>query len=172
MTIVSFAADAHSSLPLHTDLPLLSLLNQFSSSSVKSIYCCILKMLDCMSDPKLKQLQYESDTWKRLLGFMMDENVHLKNRLSEILMDGFDRHLLAEAENFLNRFIKEDDMVGLIRHDVGELDKLLVREIFENGQLRKEVINKIRKLRNNIKIAEQQFRKLKTDFNGYLSVNI
>ena len=58
-----------------------------------------------MPDQRLKQLQYESDTWKRLLGIIMDENIQLKNRLSEVLRDRFDKNLLVEVEVFQNYFI-------------------------------------------------------------------
>jgi hypothetical protein len=122
-----------------------------------------------MFELNLKQLQYESDTWKRLLEFMMEENVYLKNRLSEILMDNFAESLLADAENFLNRFIKEDDIIALLRHEVAELDKLLTRDVAKDGLQKKETLKKTGRLRNNISVAEQQFKKLKIDFNTYVS---
>lgn len=125
-----------------------------------------------MPELKLKQLQYEADTWKRLLGFMIDENIHLKNRLSEILKDGFDNNLLDEVESFQSRFVNEDQMIGLLRNEVAELDKLLVREAFEDGSIIKQVDKKLKKLRDNIQNAEKQFGKLKSEFNSYLSENI
>ena len=127
---------------------------------------------DYMPELKIKQLQYESNTWKRLLGFMMDENVHLKNRVSEVLKNGFDKGLLEEVESFHSRFIKEDDLIGLLRNEVAEMDKLLVREIFEDGQLVKEIDTKLKKLHKNIITAERQLNELKLEFNNYLSENI
>ena len=117
----------------------------------------------------LKQCEYESDTWKRLLGFMIDENIHLKNRLIEILKSIPDKNLLEEMENFHSRFIKEDDLISLLRNDIAELDRLLIREVFEDGKIFYEIIWKLNELRNNIIIAEMQFGKLKLDFNNYLS---
>jgi regulator of replication initiation timing len=125
-----------------------------------------------MPELKLKQLQYESDSWKRLLGFIVDENIHLKNRLSEVLKDKFDNNLLEEVEGFQSSFIKEDELIGLLRNDVAELDKLLVREIFEDGKIANEIDKKLNRLRNNITIAEKQFGKLKVEFNSYLSENV
>ena len=125
-----------------------------------------------MPELKLKQLQYESDTWKRLLGFMMDENIHLKNRLSEVLKDNFDKNLLEGVEGFQNNFIKEDELIGLLRNDVAGLDKLLEREIFEEGKIVNEIDRRLKNLRNNIVYAEKQFGKLKLEFNNYLSENI
>jgi regulator of replication initiation timing len=125
-----------------------------------------------MPELKLKQLKYEADTWKRLLGFMMEENIHLKNRVSQILKDRFDENLLEEVEVFQSSFIKEDEMIGLLRNDVAELDKLLQKEVFEDGIIIKNIESKLKKLRHNIKNAEKQFGKLKMDFNNYLSENI
>jgi regulator of replication initiation timing len=125
-----------------------------------------------MPELKLKQLQYETDTWKRLLGFMMEENIHLKNRLSEVLKDKFDKNLLERVEGFQSNFIREDEMISLLRNDVAELDKLLVREIFEDGTIIKKVDSKLKHLRNNIKNAEKEFSRLKLEFNNYLSENI
>ena len=125
-----------------------------------------------MPELKLKQLQYESDTWKRLLGFMRDENIHLKNRLSEILKNGFNKNLLEELENFNSRFLKEDELIGLIRHDMAELDKLLLRNAFENGKIIEEIGRKLKIIRNNIELAERQFTKVQLEFNNYLSENI
>jgi glutaredoxin 2 len=125
-----------------------------------------------MSKPNLKQFQDESDTWKRLLCLLMDENVRLKYRLAEVLKDKFDKHLLDEVEIFQSRFIKNDGLIGLLRNDVVELDKLLVRERFEDGEIKKKVGTQLSKLRNNIETAEIQFNKLKSEFNSYLLENL
>lgn len=125
-----------------------------------------------MPEQKLKQLQYESDTWKRLLAFLKDENVYLKNRLSEILKNGFETNLLDEIELFQTRFIKEDEMISSLQTDISELDKLLVREIFEDGRIMKKVKKRIKQLKAEMKTAETQFRKMKQEFINYLSENI
>ena len=77
---------------------------------------------------KINQLQVEVNTWKRLLNFFRDENVYLKNRLSEILKNGFDRKLLEEFENFQTKFINQDEVISFLRNDIADLDKLLLNE--------------------------------------------
>ena len=125
-----------------------------------------------MSYMKLRQLQYESDTWKRLLGFMREENILLKNRLSEILKDRFDKNLLEEVEAFQSDFIKKDELLVLLRNDVAELDKLLVKDKVGDQKTMKDIYDKLAKLRNNIINAEMQFGNLKLAFNNYLAENI
>ena len=116
-----------------------------------------------------RQLEYENDTWKRLLSFMIEESIHLKTRLIEILNSTSDKNLLGEMENFHSRFIKQDDLINLLRNDVAELDKLLIRETFEDGKISDEIGRKLNRLRNNITNAELQFSQLKFEFNNYLS---
>ncbi len=125
-----------------------------------------------MSEMKLKQLQYETESWKRELGFMTDENIHLKNRLSDMLKNNFDNNWLEEVEIFHAQFLQEDEKIGSLRNELTELEKLLVREIFEDGMIIRKVDSKIRKLRNNIKNEEEHFTRLKQDFNNYLTENI
>jgi len=127
---------------------------------------------DDMPGLKLKQLQYESETWKRLLGFTMDENIHLKNRLSEVLKENFDNNLLDDIEIFQTRFIKTDEMIMLLRNDIGEFDNLLNREIFEDGAIMKQVSKDLKRIRKNIKTTEVELVRLKSEFNSYLSENI
>lgn len=117
---------------------------------------------------KLKQLQHESDTWKRVLGFMTDENIHLKNRLSEILQGHVDKDLLLEAEAFQNSFVREDDLIRFLLNDIVAFDKLLAKEVSKDGVIRSEMKKKLKSIRTNIGIAEKQFNKLKLDFNSYL----
>jgi hypothetical protein len=125
-----------------------------------------------MSDIKLTQLRYESETWKRLLEFMMDENIQLKYRLSDVLKNNFDKQFLEQLENFQSSFVKEDNLISVLRNDVAELDKLLSWEVVEDVKLMKELDKKMKLTRNNITNAETQFSQLKSAFISYLSENM
>ena len=125
-----------------------------------------------MEQAKINQLQSEINTWKRLLNFFRDENVCLKNRLSDILKNGFNRKLLEEFENFQTRFIKQDEVISLLRNDTAELDKLLSNEksgvIISDSRIDK----KLDHLRNNITNSEEQFFQLQLNFNTYILANM
>lgn len=127
--------------------------------------------LDDTPDFKLRQLQYEIDTWKRLLGFMMEENIHLKIRLSEVLKNKFDNNLLEEVEDFYNKIINEDDLFVLLRNEINELDKLLENIIFKEDDILIKANRKFKQFRNDINATEKQFGKLKMNFNNYLLEN-
>ncbi|MGF2412109.1 hypothetical protein [Ferruginibacter sp.] len=124
--------------------------------------------VDEMPQPKLKQAVFETGALKRSLVFIREENMHLKNRVSEILQNGFDKKMLNKMEIFQNRFIMEDELVSLLRNDVAEIDRLLINE----GKAIAEINKKLRKLSCNIEVAESHFGKLKLEFNNFLSENI
>lgn len=124
-----------------------------------------------MRELNIKQIAYESDGWKRLLGFLIEENIHMKNRLSEVLKNGFHNNSMEELELFQNNFIEEDEVFGTLKREVDELDKLLVREIVEDGKFEKKTEKRIKKLRNKINTVHTKFDKIKLNFNTYLSEN-
>ncbi len=122
-----------------------------------------------MPDFKLMQLRYESETWKRSLEFMMNENVQFKYRLSDVLKNNVDKRRLNQLEEFQTSFIKEDDLINVLRNDVAELEKSLVCATFEDDQLMKQVELKMKTIRNDIHNAEKMFGKLKSAFIVYLT---
>jgi hypothetical protein len=117
---------------------------------------------------KLKDVQYETDTWKRRLGFMIEENIHFKNTISDILKENFNKNLLNLLEEFHNRFLKADDWFSFLRNDIAELDELLVREIYEDGKVAKEIQFKLKKIRQDLLTIQQKFDLLKQDFTDFL----
>ncbi|MCW3091981.1 MAG: hypothetical protein JWP81_3050 [Ferruginibacter sp.] len=128
-------------------------------------------MTNYIPELKLKQLRYEIDTWKRLLAFMMEENVHLKNRISEILKDKFDKNWLEKVEYFQSSFITQDQLIGILRNDVAIVEKLLMLEQYEDDRIISQIGARLKKIRGNIIAAERQFGILKMEFNSYLLEN-
>lgn len=125
---------------------------------------------------KFRQYRHESETWKRYLQFIQQENNHLKNRLSQVLQHDTDEQFLERAEYFQSKFIAEDDMVNMLRQDIHELDHLLSKELHEDGHesgsFLKEVQKKLKKMQKDMEIVERQFGKLKSDFNLYLTESL
>ncbi len=121
---------------------------------------------------KFLQYRHETDTWKRYLHFIQQENNHLKNRLSQVLQHDTDEQFLERAEYFQNKFVAEDDTVNMLRQDIQELDHLLAKETHEDGSMLKELQKKLKKMQKDMEIVERQFSKLKTDFNYYLAESL
>lgn len=121
---------------------------------------------------KIRQLEYESNGWKRTLVFLTDENIHLKNRLSEILQEKSGKDLLINAENFQTSFLRQDALIGLLKNDISQFDKLLISELLADEIFEASVELFCQNIRIKINSLKKQFDQIKTEFNEYLLENI
>lgn len=121
-----------------------------------------------MSATGIRQFQYESESWKRTLAFMTDEMIHLKNRLSEVLRGKIDATRLITAENFQTCFITQDDLIALLKSDIADFDKLLVKEIYLDGAIIAHVKMKLKNIGMRMRTAEDRFNDMKMAFNNQL----
>ena len=117
--------------------------------------------------PRFRQLELESESWKRLLSFLSDENVRLKTRFALALKNYNDKRFLNKLEQFNDSFISQDELIKLMRKEVAGIDEIISRQnIIEQEQfqlLEKKVAN----LRNNIQVAEEQFADLRRQFDQF-----
>lgn len=125
-----------------------------------------------MSTVQVKQLQSESDAWKRTLGFLREENVFLKQRLTEVLKHSSESRFLEALESFQTQFIREDERITLLRNDIADLDRLLYRDVYEDGAIATQVQQRMQELRVNMRITEQEFSRLKAEFHLYLEAGL
>jgi hypothetical protein len=117
---------------------------------------------------KLKQAFFEIRSIKRSVEFMMEENVYLKNRVSEILSNGFDKKMLGVLEDFQNNFVSEDQLIGLLRNELSQIEELIHREVMADDRAFTELCDKLKRLCKSVTMAESEFIKLKSSFNESL----
>jgi hypothetical protein len=119
---------------------------------------------------KVGQFVKESDEWKRTLTLLLQENSFLKLHLADILNGKeFSPDFLETVELYQSRFIQKDEIINLLRHEVAELDTMLKQEVYEDGKILNEAVQKLRHLHTQIKFLETEFNKLKFQFSKYLS---
>lgn len=126
-----------------------------------------------MLDEKLliNQYRHETDTWRRTLGFITEENINIKNRISEIVknMNVVEPSSLEAIEYFQNCFVEEDKEIAKLQNRLKENDNLLSRETYEDGKILKSIRHAQEQLRKEIDKNEKSFNRLKSEFNKYLS---
>jgi len=122
-----------------------------------------------MNNGEKGELIHENEGWRKQLALLEDENIHFKTRLADILKSDFVRSRLEELEYFQNRFLKMDEQLGLLKHEVREQLYHLQQEHI-NGEYKK-VIEVQRKLEVKIIIIKENFEKLSVEFNGYLNTH-
>ena len=102
----------------------------------------------------IRQYVYETDNWLRLLAFFIQENVSLKTRLAEVVDSILDKEDLDIIEKFQEEFLAQDTVVTFLSDELNQQVKLLERDDYEDGELFKEVVKHQKKLRREIKKAE------------------
>jgi len=125
-------------------------------------------ILTRMETFKLTQYRYETDAWKRQLGFMTEESIFAKNHIAAILQEPGDTDMLETLESFQSGFIEKDNLISLLRDEIAEFDKLLIRKTFENEKNNSLINSSAKKLRQQIQLAEQAFSSYLKTFNQFL----
>ena len=115
------------------------------------------------------KLADEVDSWKKTLAFLQQENTFQKNKLVETLKcEARDENFLEIAEQYQNQFLQQDEAFRLMWFDVAELEKFIQENIARNNHNGKEAHSLQKKLKNEIKILDDHFEKLKSNFNSFL----
>ena len=117
----------------------------------------------------IRQFQRESDSWKQRVEKLLYQNYYLKNQLTERLDEGnTGRAFLEVAEEYLNRFLAQDEIINLIRHDITVYDQLLVKGINVDEPLQEIIEQKNEKMRMELQILDKTFHDLKIKFDNFL----
>lgn len=124
-----------------------------------------------MKEALLLQFQHESSGYKRLIRFLADETVYMKNRITEVLQNDFHNNMLEGVEYFQNEFLKIDEIIGFLRNSIAELDRYLSKDFFEDKN-KKETKMIRESLCKKIIVAKNRFYELQTRFNDFLLTNI
>lgn len=123
-----------------------------------------------MSKLLVSQFRRENESWRRTLGFLIEEDIILKAGISDILknMTETDEGILKRLEQFHNRLMKENDTVRVLRTGVADLEKKLNRDLYFDTDITNSISRVQRILRKQIETVELDFLKLKFDFNEYI----
>lgn len=125
-------------------------------------------MKEVYPETVLEQFIYESEEWARLLVFLKQENVFYKSRLAEVVNNTEDEDVLLAAEKFQEDFLSQDRVIDFLSSELGKQTKLLVKDIYVDGEIFRNVVQNQKKLRSDIQKAEEIFSKTKTEFAHYL----
>lgn len=117
----------------------------------------------------MDQYLHENLTWDRALDFYLQENAFLKTRLSQVLDKNTDKNLVALAEQFQNRFIHNDEYMKDLQTDIVMLQRLLKNFITRPKPDENKIVQKHKKLRNEMGSFEKNFAKLIKEFNQFLT---
>lgn len=113
------------------------------------------------------QYQFESSSWIRMIEFLTQENMHMMNRLSEVIDNIHGGDNLAMAEHYQNQFIIKDDVYDHMLHDLRRLQGGLRDYPIRNG-INKEMQQLHKNLKEQLEFIERDHILLRQDYNTYL----
>jgi DNA-binding transcriptional regulator YiaG len=113
-----------------------------------------------------KQL-LQDESWKYVLAVLENGTVHFKIKLTQILSNDFERSHLEHLEVFQHRFLKMDEQIGLLKHELRELQEALKQ--VDKMVLTPENIKELRRMPGvKIEGIRDSFDILSADFSMYL----
>ena len=120
-----------------------------------------------MKQWKIEHFQCQSDSQKRLLDFIREENIHLKYLVTVLLRNGFKGKSLEEVEEYYNKFLKADQLIEVLRDEIIDFDGMLKKEQLLDGRPLSNLYKIFSQIKRNIESARKEFAKLKNQFNTY-----
>ncbi len=119
---------------------------------------------------QLVEMKSEHDYWQDRLRFYKDEISHFNQHLGKISLSGGRSELMASVEHFQNQFIRQKEVLDIIRHDFKQHENLI--EALGEGKS-SEPSQGIQKLhmiqRDKLDQFERIFHELRNEFNIFLN---
>jgi len=119
---------------------------------------------------QLNEMKSEHDQWQDRIRFYKDEISHFNNHLGRLSLSGKSVDLMASVEHFQNQFIRQKEVLDIIRHDFKQHENLI--EALEIGKAAEpnDGIQRIHSIqRDKLDQFEHIFHELRNDFNLFLN---
>lgn len=119
---------------------------------------------------QLNEMKNEHDQWQDRIRFYKDEISHFNNHLGRLSLSRKSVDLMASVEHFQNQFIRQKEVLDIIRHDFKQHENLI--EALEGGSAAEpnDGIQRIHSIqRDKLDQFEHIFHELRNDFNVFLN---
>lgn len=123
-----------------------------------------------MTQKYLKDLHQDHSEWIKNLEFYRDEITTFKHRLEEIITQNTKTEVTANVEHFQNQFIRQNEVIDQLVHDINAEEQKLVDNVQSNTVAtdhRKVDVNE--KLVDSMTTFVKIYSELKSEFNRFAS---
>ena len=119
---------------------------------------------------QLMEMKSEQDEWQNRIRFYRDEIKQFNQHLGKVAQPGAQRELMATVEHFQNQFIRQNEVLVIIRHEFKQHENLIeaLQEKAVGGL--EDGIQKIHTVqREKLDQFEKIFHELRGEFNVFLN---
>src|ERR1035437_3765509 len=121
-----------------------------------------------MTNSKIKFFHSELLEWKKSIEFFSHQLVAFQNRLTEVVKNNGHKQMLAEVEQFQNKFIVEKESFDILRHDIKAQAKQIVLAAPDYDDIKVDFVDNQFILADRFQTAETLFADLKRSFYRFL----
>ena len=115
-------------------------------------------------------LHFEHERWTKQLSFYKDELLTYNHRLEEIVVRYNGRGVMTELESFQNKFIRQNEIIDILKHDIHEHEIVLAKDFIANPVASDHrLFNYHDGLRDRMEVFVKLYNELKLEFMRYLS---
>lgn len=104
-----------------------------------------------------QNIWHEINSWLRMLDYMQQEIIFMKNQLAEVVKTDITKEVLTGLEHYQNVFLTKDTVIAFFRKDIQQLKQQL------NGISNNPVNTQT--LRIDLRKMEHEFYSLKASYN-------
>jgi hypothetical protein len=115
-------------------------------------------------------LHFEHEVWAKELSFLKDEVAFFERRLGELVTKNTDKDMLAQLEQFQNRFIRQKEVNDELNHDINVHEDKLQQFIEEHPVAIDHVrFNDQATLRDKMDTNRKIYADLKTEYFKFMA---
>jgi hypothetical protein len=108
--------------------------------------------------------------WLKNLAFYKDELGTFSKRLEEVVKQNNKIEILAQVEHFQNQFIRQNELIDVMKHNYNQKELELVSNVKANPVASDRVIyQEPTDLKEEFETFERIYREMKVEFEGFLS---
>jgi len=125
--------------------------------------------MNTASQKYIHELHSEHNTYLSTLAFAKDEIKTFNSRLSEIVTANTKKEILAQVEHFQNQFIRHNEVIDELKHEVNECE-LRIAKIAESNNVATDhkKVDDHADLRDQMDTFSHIFSELKNEFKLFL----
>lgn len=116
----------------------------------------------------LTDLHTERNNWNQSIAFWKDDLGSMQNRLESIVSANSKTEVTAQVEHFQNQFIRQREVLDILKHDIHEAEADMAREVEANPVATdRKTAPDHGHLRDQVVTFEKLYAELKTEFNTF-----
>ena len=124
-----------------------------------------------MSDQKyIQELHSDHKMWLSELTLASDQIKSFQNRLEEVVKANNNSEVLAQVEHFQNHFIRENEVIDILKHDINTSEASLTAQVAANTvAVDHRKVSDDAGLRDRMLSFQKIFGEMRNEFTSFLA---